>query len=159
MEWTDSMIDAWNKLGELVEHPELLLLPDFNKSFGIQVDSSAKGGVGAILTQQDAKGEVRAVEFFSQKWEREWQVKGDARTLELCGLVVAMKRWAHYIRNGMPIYVTSDHRSLSQTVRPLPADSPRVRGLISHLCDYNLVLDYLPGRLLLADWWSREGCE
>jgi hypothetical protein len=78
--------------------------------------------------------------------------------LELNGLVQALRHWAHYVRNGHPIKVFSDHRSLSQSLVPRADDDVHVRNLLGALAVFDVVIDYTPGKFFFGpDWLSREG--
>ena len=97
----------------------------------IQVDSAHSTGVGAVLMQRDADtGVLHPVEFWSSRWKYQWEQDAAPRTLELNGLVQALRHWAHYVRNGHPIEVYSDHKSLSQSLIPCADDDVHVRNLL-----------------------------
>ena len=45
----------------------ILALPDFEKPFRIETDA-CDDGMGAVLTQKDAKGDFRPVSFWSKRF-------------------------------------------------------------------------------------------
>ena len=103
-------------------------------------------------------GILHPVEFWSSKWKYVWERDAPPRTLELNGLVRALRHWAHYVRNGHPIEVYTDHRSLSQSLVPTADDDVHVRNLLASLAVYDVQISYTPGRNFQGpDWFSREG--
>ena len=156
LQWTPQLREVWAKLKELMLSPAVLTLPDPSLPYHIQVDASELG-FGAGLMQM-RHGYLVPVEFLSQRWKAEWQRKACARTLELSALTSCTQYWASLIRNGHPVSVQSDHRSLSQLIQPRTDDEPRVRQAVGTLAHLNLRVDYVPGPMMCGpDWLSREG--
>ena len=160
LEWTDAAIMLWEDLVEVLKSPHLLLLPDLSKGFHLHVDSSTMG-VGAILMQENDAGHLQVVACWSHVWKYKWEADiTNPRLIELNGLVLALEHWACWLRNGHTIHCSSDHRSLSQSIRPHPNDSDRLRQLIAKLAVFPVEIVYVPGRLFGGvDWWSREGLQ
>jgi len=159
LEWTDDALETWDELQGVLHSPYVLSLPDLGRPFVIQVDSAHSTGVGAVLMQCDqGTGVLHPVEFWSSRWKYKWEQDAPPRTLELNGLVQALRHWAHYVRNGHPIAVYSDHRSLSQSLVPRADDDVHVRNLLGALAVFDVVINYTPGRFFVGpDWLSREG--
>jgi len=143
LEWTDDALETWDELQGVLHSPYVLSLPDLGRPFVIQVDSAHSTGVGAVLMQCDqGTGVLHPVEFWSSRWKYKWEQDAPPRTLELNGLVQALRHWAHYVRNGHPIAVYSDHRSLSQSLVPRADDDVHVRNLLGALAVFDVVINY-----------------
>jgi hypothetical protein len=158
LEWADKALRLWEDLVQVLKSPHLLLLPDLSKEFYLYVDSSTMG-VGAILMQLNEDLRLQVVACWSHVWKYKWEADiTNPRLIELNGLVLALEHWACWLRNGHTIHCSSDHRTLSQTIRLHPNDSVRLRQLIAKLSVFPVEIDYVPGRLFGGvDWWSREG--
>ena len=156
LQWSPMQKRAWADLKALMLNPAVLTLPDPLKEFHIQVDASELG-YGAALMQMRGQHLV-PIEFVSQRWKTQWQRKACARTLELSALSSCVQYWATLIRNGLEVSVKSDHRSLSQLIKPRTDDEPRVRQAVGALANLNLRVDYVPGPMMCGPYWlSREG--
>lgn len=157
LEWNPEAIDAWEKMQELLRSPRVLALPDLNRPFSVHVDSSHEHGVGAVLMQADDHGQERPVEFWSRCWKYQWEKDAAPRTLELNGVVQSLQHWAHYIRNGYPIQVSTDHRSLTQSLIPRASDDAHVRNLLASLRGFDVRVTYVKGKDFHGpDWLSRN---
>jgi hypothetical protein len=89
-----------------------------------------------------------------------WEKDAPPRVLELNGMVKALSHWAHYVRNGHRVKVCTDHRSLAQKLSPDTDDSPQVRNLYARACQFDVCVEYTPGKAHVGpDWWSREGID
>ena len=102
--WTPAASQAFQLLKDAMSNPPVLASPDFTKPFTVECDASGLG-LGAVLMQSQ-----RPIAFHSQA------LKGKNLALstyekELLALVVAVKKWRHYLL-GRPFVITTDHQSL-----------------------------------------------
>jgi hypothetical protein len=145
----------------LLRHPKALMLPRACQRYGVIVDASS-GGWGALLVQEEVegRGDWHVVSMTARRWKtKREQEEKRARPLELRGLAAALKQWASYIKNGLPVMVLSDHRPLEGRLRPQPHDTPDLREVLGTILQYPVVVSYLPGDRMPADWPSREGLQ
>ncbi|ESK90016.1 hypothetical protein Moror_7925, partial [Moniliophthora roreri MCA 2997] len=93
-------------LSELV-----LLMPDTDKPFVIEVDAS-KWATGAVLCQQGNNGEWHPCEYLSKSLSpTEWNYK--IYDWELLAIVWALAEWQHYLMGGKyRVVILSDHKNL-----------------------------------------------
>jgi hypothetical protein len=63
--WTDACKEALEMLIEKVTNAPVLVYPDLEQPFGVEVDASAYA-VGAILFQRDEQGCKRDVRYYSK---------------------------------------------------------------------------------------------
>ncbi|XP_070566393.1 uncharacterized protein [Ptychodera flava] len=66
VQWTQSCVDAFQKLKDALASSPVLAVPDYNKPFVVQTDASDHG-IGAVLCQYDDKGEEHPVQYISRK--------------------------------------------------------------------------------------------
>ena len=130
----------------------VLVIPDPKKPYLLYTDASDVG-IGATLSQQDAKGNVRLVSCRSRKLsppERNYPV----HEKEMLALVDTLQAWRHYLL-GAEVHVFTDNsalRSLQTTTKP----SPRQVRWLEKLQQYTLNVTHIPGRTnVAADALSR----
>ena len=63
--WTQEQEDAFNTLKQALISEPILQYPDFNKTFYLMTDGSARG-YGAVLSQKDEKGKERVIAYASK---------------------------------------------------------------------------------------------
>ncbi|KAG8474789.1 hypothetical protein CXB51_031478 [Gossypium anomalum] len=122
--------------------------PESGKEFVIYSDASLLG-LGCLLIQ-----EGRVVVYASRQLKPH-EKNYPTHDLELAAIVFALKIWRHYLF-GEKCHVFSDHKSLKylMTQRDL---NLRQRRWLELLKDYELVIDYHPGKAnVVADALSRK---
>lgn len=65
--WSNECQQAFENIKSLMCSSPVLIAPQFDKTFMLQVDAS-QVGAGAVLLQEDDQGMVRPVSFFSKKF-------------------------------------------------------------------------------------------
>jgi hypothetical protein len=65
--WKEEHTQAMNQLAEAVAANPVLQRPDYQKLFYLEVDAS-QFATGAILSQKDAKGRMRAIGSISHSF-------------------------------------------------------------------------------------------
>ncbi|PHJ26048.1 retrotransposon ty3-gypsy subclass [Cystoisospora suis] len=151
--WGPSEQQAVDKLRELLCHPPVLALPDFDKVFILYTDAS-DGALGAVLAQEH-EGREKPVAFLSRALatqERNYPV----RDKELLSVVWAIKQLHSYLR-GAPFILRTDHQSLTFLNRTkFPEDNARVCRWFDYLQGYDFDVQYVQGsKNRVADALSR----
>ena len=75
-EWTEGCQQAFDNLKKQFTEELVLLMPDHNRPFQIELDAS-KVATGAVLTQLDSNGDRHPVAFLSQTFtntERRYKI-------------------------------------------------------------------------------------
>ena len=147
-EWSEHCQESFDRLKTCLTEAPVLVQPESDKEFVIYSDASLLG-LGCVLMQ-----EGRVVAYASR------QLKPHERNylthdLELAAIVFALKIWRHYLF-GERCHIYSDHKSLKHlmTQRNL---NLRQRRWLELLKDYELVIDYHPGKAnVVADALSRK---
>ena len=145
--WTPAHTDAFQALKEALSSPPVLKLPDFGKPLTVILDASLLG-TGAVLMQ-----EGHPIAYTSKKFsptERNYTTTEQ----ELFGVVRALQEW-RYACEGPQVTIQTDHNPL--VYLPTQASiSRRVARWMEFLARFNLIWQYKPGRLNIADPLSRN---
>jgi hypothetical protein len=102
--WIAEAMKSFQKLKELLNSTPVLSLPDFNRTFVVEVDASGCG-IGAVLMQ-----EKHPIAFISRVLNLQQQSLSTYEK-ELLAVVFAVQRWSHYLLNRHFV-VKTDHYSL-----------------------------------------------
>ncbi|CAM4463975.1 unnamed protein product [Leuciscus chuanchicus] len=110
--WSDMAQDAFDRLKRLFTSAPILVTPDPERQFIVEVDASDVG-VGAILSQRSSLDDkVHPCAFFSHRLspaERNY----DVGNRELLAIRLALGEWRHWLEGAsVPFIVWTDHRNL-----------------------------------------------
>ncbi|KAK5845757.1 hypothetical protein PVK06_001973 [Gossypium arboreum] len=147
-EWTEKCQKSFDQSKTHLTEAPVLVQPESGKEFVIYSDASLLG-LGCVLMQ-----EGRVVAYASRQLKPH-EKNYPTHDLELAAIVFALKIWRHYLF-GENCHVYSDHKSLKylMTQRDL---NLRQRRWLELLKDYELVIDYHPGKAnVVADALSRK---
>ncbi|KAG8503711.1 hypothetical protein CXB51_001713 [Gossypium anomalum] len=136
-EWSEKCQKSFDQLKTLLTEAPVLVQPESGKEFVIYSDASLNG-LGCVLMQ-----EGRVVAYASRQLKRH-EKNYPTHDLELAAIVFALKIWLRYLF-GEKCHVYSEHKSLKylMTQRDL---NLRQRRWLELLKDYELVIDYHPGK-------------
>ena len=152
-EWTPAQDSAFAALKDAITTAPVLSLPDPQRPFILTTDASG-ATIGAVLSQQYDDG-AHPVAFLSRKL-RDAELNYPVHDKELLALVYAIRTWRHYILGSPRSTAYTDHQSL-RWLQTQPKLNQRQARWIQTLQDFNLHIDYLPGRAnVVADALSRR---
>lgn len=142
--WSESAQTAFNRLKSLFISAPILITPDTNRQFIVEVDAS-EVGVGAILSQRSSTDErIHPCAFFSHRLspaERYY----DVGNRELLAIRLALGEWRHWLEGAsVPFIVWTDHQNLEyiRTAKRLNARQARWALLFTR---FDLTISYRPG--------------
>ncbi|KAG8499075.1 hypothetical protein CXB51_005486 [Gossypium anomalum] len=141
-EWSEKCQQSFEKLKALLTEALVLVQLESGKEFLIYSDASLNG-LGCVLMQE---GKVLA---YASRQLKPHEKNYSTHDLELAAIIFALKIWRHYLfRERCHVY--SDHKSLKylMTQRDL---NLRQQKWLELLKDYELVIDYHPGKANEAD--------
>jgi hypothetical protein len=101
---------AFVRLKEAITTAPVLIQPDPTKPYTIDTDSSDFGN-GMTLYQKGDDGKLHPVAFDGRKLHGA-ELRYPTHEKELLAIKDALQKWHHYIENGLPITVITDHDSL-----------------------------------------------
>lgn len=109
IKWSPECDQSFNRLKNCMSKAPVLQLPDFAKTFIVQVDASDRG-LGAVLCQKDDLGEEHPIIYSSRKLlERERRLATTEK--ECLGIVWAVELFRPYLY-GVHFLVETDHNAL-----------------------------------------------
>ena len=141
--WSTEAESAFQTLKDRFSSAPILIMPDPEKQFVVEVDASDTGA-GAVLSQRSPDGKIHPCAYFSRRLsptERNYAV-GDR---ELLALKLALEEWRHLLEGAtVPFLVWTDHKNLEylHTAKLL---NPRQARWSLFFNRFNFTLSYRPG--------------
>lgn len=103
--WNNTTEEAFQKLKQALIQTLVLTLPDFTKTFSLEIDASTHP-VGAVLLQ-----EKHPIAYFSKKLCPRMQ-RASTYLKELYGITTAIAKWRHYLLGAkFQIYTSESKKS------------------------------------------------
>ncbi|KAG8503261.1 hypothetical protein CXB51_001217 [Gossypium anomalum] len=147
-EWTDKCQQSFEQLKARLTEAPILVQPEPGKEFVIYSDASLTR-LGCVLMQE---GKVVA---YASRQLKPHEKNYPTHDLELAAVVFALKIWRHYLY-GEKCRIFTDHKSLKYLMNQKDLNL-RQRRWLELLKDYDLVIDYHPGKAnVVADALSRK---
>ncbi|KAK3508037.1 hypothetical protein QTP70_011080 [Hemibagrus guttatus] len=153
--WTPAATHAFQTLKQAFTTAPLLVHPDPELPFIVEVDASTTG-VGAVLSQQ--QGNTRKLHpcaFFSRKLNPA-EVNYDIGNRELLAVKLALEEWRHWLEGAKhPFTVLTDHKNL-EYLRAAKRLNPRQARWALFFTRFKFAISYRPGsKNVKADALSR----
>ncbi|KAK3523122.1 hypothetical protein QTP86_017285 [Hemibagrus guttatus] len=142
--WSPAAEGAFNTLKRAFTTAPLLIHPDPDKPFVVEVDASTTG-VGAVLSQQQGNpSRLHPCAFFSYKLnpaERNY----DIGNRELLAIKLALEEWRHWLEGARhPFLVLTDHKNL-EYLRAAKRLNPRQARWALFFTRFGFSISYRPG--------------
>src|SRR3954469_17070520 len=148
--WSEKCEASFQELKRRLVSAPVLTMPVLTKSFDVYCDSS-KIGLGCVLMQVG-----KLVEYLSRQLKPH-ELNYPTHDLELAAVVLALKRWRHYLM-GHRCDIYTDHKSLKYIFSQKELNM-RQRRWIKLIKDYDLEIHYHPGRAnVVEDALIRKRC-
>ena len=109
IKWTEEGLEAFKSLKEKISTYPVLMCPDFTRPFLLQTDASDRG-IGAVLSQEDEKGDEHPIAFASRKL-----LPNEERYATVEKECLAIRWGTHIFRTyllGNAFVIQTDHRAL-----------------------------------------------
>lgn len=151
--WNADEQNSFDRLKTMLSSAPVLQLADPSLPYVIHCDASGFA-IGACLMQDHGQG-LQPVSYISAKMKPA-ETRYAPHEQELLALVYACKSWRHYLHNGQPFKVMSDHQSLRFfTTQPLL--SSRQARWKDALAEFDFSIHYIEGpKNVVADAFSRR---
>ncbi|KAK3544947.1 hypothetical protein QTP86_029196, partial [Hemibagrus guttatus] len=153
--WNPTALQAFDTLKQAFTTAPLLVHPDPERPFVVEVDASTTG-VGAVLSQQQGTPpRLHPCAFFSRKLNPA-EVNYDIGNRELLAVKLALEEWRHWLEGAKhPFTVLTDHKNL-EYLRAAKRLNPRQARWALFFTRFNFTLSYRPGsKNIKADALSR----
>lgn len=149
--WGPEQRDAFEALKRALTSTPILTCPDFSLPFIVQTD--AKYGFGAVLTQESTEGE-RVIAYASRSTNKAEQ-NYSATELECLAVVWGVRHFRGYLE-GYRFVVVSDHHSL-KWLQKLESPAGRLARWLFELQQFDYEIRYRRGSAnVVADALSRR---
>ena len=143
LEWTLACTNAIRKLKAIIRMDPVLMCPDHNKPFFLEVDAS-QYALGTVLSQRNEQGKLQPVGYFS-KTLIPAKHNYDVYNRELLALVCALENWRHLLLGAKhQVEVFMDHEGLTK-YRHAQTISRRVARYLPVLWEYNILIKHQAG--------------
>lgn len=143
IQWTKECDISFNKLKSALSKEPVLMSPNFDKHFYVQVDASDRG-LGCVLSQLDENGCDHPVIYLSRKLiDRE--VNYPTVEKECLGIVWAVQQLRYYLL-GRTFTIQTDHAPLTWLERVKTKNQKLLRWSLT-LQEYSYILEHRSGKL------------
>ncbi|KAK8538781.1 hypothetical protein V6N12_034489 [Hibiscus sabdariffa] len=146
--WSEDRQRSFDQLKQALTHAPVLVQPESGKEFIVYSDAS-HSGLGCVLLQGEN------VIAYASRQLKPHELNYPTHDLELATVVFALKIWRHYLY-GEKCHMFTDHKSLKYLLTQKDLNL-RQRTWMELLKDYDLVIDYHPGKAnVVVDAFSRK---
>lgn len=135
--WTVEDEVAFNKLKHAMTHSPVLALPDFTKSFVVEMDASGSG-MDAVLSQGG-----HPIAFCSKQWCPKL-LSSSTHVRELATITTVVKKWRQYLLRHHFIILTY-HRSLKELMNQV-VQTPEQHRYLARLLGFDYSIQYQTGK-------------
>ena len=153
--WDDNCEKAFMKIKTLLLTAPVLIMPDYQKPFKLQVDASDYGA-GAVLLQEGTQEIDQPISYFSQKFDQH-QRNYSTCEKEALVLILALRHFDFYLSAAIfPIEVFTDHNPLVFLMKMRDRNQRLLRWSLM-LQEYNIKVSHIRGTdNVIADALSRK---
>ena len=141
VQWTPELEKDFQELKDKLATRPVLQCPDISRPYILQTDASERG-IGAVLSQEDEKGEEKPIAFFSRKLKpRESRYASVEK--ECLAIVMAVQHFAVYLV-GQRFTIVTDHRAL-QYLHTMHNSNARLTRWTLAMQPFEYDVKYRPG--------------
>ena len=136
---------AFTKLKRELSKRPVMAFPDFNLPFTLYCDAAPgdennPGGLGAILTQTNTEGNLKAISYLSRTLKPH-EKSASAYALEMKSAIWAIQNFHHYLK-GRSFTVVSDNQPLITKSKSADKSINKLQQL---LLEYDAKIIHMPG--------------
>lgn len=152
--WNEKMEKELDAIKVEIKNLNKLKMIDFDKPIVLRTDAS-NVGLGAVLMQEDIKGELRPIEWASKKLTATESRYGITEK-EMLAVVFGIEKFSYELK-GRHFTLETDHKALLNIREKPNFDNPRVLRWIEKIMQYDFKVKYRKGENMgLADDLSRN---
>ncbi|KAK3506468.1 hypothetical protein QTP70_001152 [Hemibagrus guttatus] len=153
--WTPAATHAFQTLKRAFTTAPLLVHPDPELPFIVEVDASTTGVDGVLSQQQGNPQKLHPCTFFSRKLNPA-EVNYDSGNRELLAVKLTLEEWRHWLEGAKhPFTVLTDHKNL-EYLRAAKRLNPRQARWALFFTRFKFAISYRPGsKNVKADALSR----
>lgn len=151
--WTEREKNAFYNLKNTLMNAGKLKLPEYNKKFVLKTDAS-NSGLGAVLLQEDGKGELIPVQWASKKLT-DTQTRYSISEKEMLAVKWGIEKFSYELK-GRRFHIITDHKALEHIRNKPEFSNNRINRMVEAIQDYDFSIEYKKGpELVTADALSR----
>src|SRR5215470_1565946 len=144
-QWTESEQAAFEVLKAKVTLTPVLVLPDSDRPFRIEADSSDVA-TGAVLSQQSKEDEKWHLVAFYSKSLSEVEQNYEIHDKEMLAIIGALEEWRHLLEGAQhPVEIWTDHKNLEYFRSAKKLNRRQARWSL-YLARFDFTLRHRPGR-------------
>ena len=142
--WSPEAEEAFQTLKRRFTSAPILILPDPQRQFVVEVDAS-NVGIGAVLSQRsEVDGKMHPCAFLSRRLSAA-ESNYDIGNRELLAVKVALEEWRHWLEGAQhPFIVWTDHKNLEYIKQAIRLNSRQARWAL-FFNRFRFKLSYRPG--------------
>jgi len=153
--WGDEQQGAFEQLKQVFTSRPLLVAPDINKEFRVEVDAS-NFATGGVLSVKCEDGKWRPVAYISKslnETERNYEIHDK----EILAVICCLEAWRHFLEGSQSKFeVWTDHKNLEYFMSNQKLNCRQARWAL-YLSRFDFVLKYISGsKMGKADGLSRR---
>ena len=143
--WGEEQQKAFQKLKDAITSRPVLILPDENRPFRVEADSS-DFATGAVLSQQSAEdGKWHPVAFFSKSLDSV-QRNYEIYDKEMLAIIRSLTEWRHFLEGARHKFeIWTDHKNLEYFMTAKKLNRRQARWSL-YLSRFDFSLHHRPGR-------------
>src|SRR5262245_24395962 len=143
--WTCKVQEAFAKLKDLVTSALVLILPQTDRPFHIEADSSGVA-TGAVLSQVLLEDDRWHPVAFLSKSLCEVERNYEIHDLEMLAIICALEEWRHYLEGAPhPVEIWTDHKNLEYFRSAQKLNRRQARWSL-YLSRFDFTLHHKPGK-------------
>jgi len=154
-QWKKEQQKAFDELKRIFTTKPVLVAPDLDKEFRVEVDVS-NYATGGVLSMKDSDELWRPVAFISKSLsntERNYEIYNK----EMLAVVRCLEAWRHFLEEAtIKFEIWTDHKNLKYFIKVQKLNRRQARWVL-YLSRFNFMLKHVPGsRMGKADSLSRR---
>ena len=152
--WGKEQQDAFEEIKHRLQKPPILHMPDKVGRFQLYSDTSKYAMGRALYSIQNGRPKLIA---YASKRLPEAAHNYSITELEMCGLVINIASFVHFLRK-VDFDAVVDHLAITQIIRrKVEPATNRIKRLLEVLNSYSFNLYYIRGKdMILSDFLSRQ---
>jgi len=154
-QWKKEQQKAFDELKRIFTTKPVLVAPDLDKEFRVEVDVS-NYATGGVLSMKDSDELWRPVAFISKSLsntERNYEIYNK----EMLAVVRCLEAWRHFLEEAtIKFEIWTDHKNLKYFIKVQKLNRRQARWVL-YLSRFNFMLKHVPGsRMGKADSLSKR---
>ena len=142
--WSTEERTAFEELKKKVTSAPILIFPDPDKQYKVEMDAS-NYAYGGVLSQQGEDGKWHPVAFLSKSFN-EVERNYDIHDKEMLAIIRGLEEWRHYLEGAKHTFeIWTDHKNLEYFMKAKKLNRRQARWSL-FLSRFDFILKHRPGK-------------